>query len=85
MNKKFVVRNTFGRTVYCILSNSLSYEEQLMEVLNIKPGYGFCVEMRSDAIIVKDYFHGEERGRFDIVSTKDTKEDVCLNWNECTD
>ena len=80
MNKKMVVKNALGKVVYCVLSSEEDYEEQLKEVFGIVPGQGFTIEIWGKEIRYIDYFHGETRAKFDILSMEDTELPVELNW-----
>ena len=51
-------------------------KEQLEEVFTIRPGYGFSVEYTEECIKIVDYFHGETRAVFEIISVEDTFEDI---------
>ena len=82
MNKKITVRNNFDKTVYCVLSGEADFDEQLSEVFSFQKGQGFSAHMSETAVIVTDYFHGEERARFDIISIEDTDQAVQLYWRE---
>ncbi len=82
MNRKLVVKNNSGDIIYCVLCQEKPYNEQLEEVMGIKPGYGFSVEMTKKSVIVRDYFAGENRGEFDIISFKPTKLPQNLNWKK---
>ncbi len=82
MNKKLVVKNALDKIVYCVLSSDRDYEEQLSEVLGIHPGHGFSVSFDGSSVTIFDYFHGEKRAEFDVISFKKCKEEVCLNWKE---
>lgn len=82
MNKKLTVKNEFGKTVYCILSDTKSYESQMMEVLSLQQGCGYTVDFRNDFVYVKDYRTNETVGTFEVLSFNDTSEDVILNWQE---
>lgn len=76
MNKRLTWKNDFNETVYCVLSSETDYEAQLETVFNIKKGYGFSVRFNGKTIKIVDYFHGDTRASFDVVSLEDTEEDV---------
>ena len=80
MNKKLTVRNEFGETVFCVLSNKESFEKQMMDVLSLHSGCGFSVDFKNDSVVVKDYFTNETVGTFEILSFVETDESVILNW-----
>ena len=81
MNKKLTVKNTFGKTVYCVLSETKPFKEQLMEVLSLHEGYGYTVEYDENHVSVKDVRTNETVGKFIILSLADTEEEVSLQWN----
>ncbi len=85
MNMKLTVINAHDETVYCVLDSSVDYEEQLMEVFGFQKGCGFSVDLYKDSVVVNDYFHGEVRARFKIVSFKPSKDEISLNWNKVED
>ncbi len=80
MNKKLTVQTEFGDRRCCVLSPEREPEEQLMEVLGFSKGYGITVELSEKYVKVIDYFHGETRGSFTIVSMEDSELPVSLTW-----
>ena len=71
MNKKLVFKNQLGDVRYVVLAQAEDYTPQLEEAFAISKGYGFSVDMTEKAILIKDYFAGETRARFDIISFED--------------
>ncbi len=80
MNKKLTVINDSGKRLFCIVSSDKDLEEQMKDVLGVTPGYGMTVEVTETQVRLVDYFHGDTRAAFTIVSMEDTDEDVYLNW-----
>lgn len=80
MNKRLTVINKFEEPVYCILSDHETFEKQLMEVLNLRQGQGFSININKDFVEVKDYYSDETVGLFKIISFVDTNENADLNW-----
>jgi len=74
MNKRLTLKNDLGKTVYCILSGENPPEKELEAVFDIKPGYGFSVSMDNHKVRLVDYFAGETRASFEIISMEDTGE-----------
>ena len=42
MNERVTVKDKFGRTLHCVLAGEGSMEEQMMQVLGLRAGGGFC-------------------------------------------
>lgn len=82
MNKKLTVKNEFGKIVYCILSDTKSFDSQMMEVLSLHQGCGYTVDFGEDFVYVKDYRSNETVGTFKVLSFEDTVENTVLNWQE---
>lgn len=82
MNKKLTVKTEFGDLRYCVLSSERELEEQLMEVLGFSKGYGITVKLSEKHVNVVDYFHGETKGSFTIVSMENSELPVSLTWTE---
>ncbi len=80
MNRKVTVVNGDGKTLWCVVSSTEDLEQQMKDVLGVMPGYGMSVDVRSDEIRLVDYFHGDTRASFRIVSIEDTNEPICLHW-----
>ena len=79
MNKKLVFKNQLGDVRYVVLAQEKDYTPQLEEVFAISKGYGFSVDMTEKAILIKDYFAGETRAKFEIISFEDCELPVNLN------
>ena len=80
MNKKITVTNDNQEQLFCVVSAEQDLEEQMREVLGVTPGYGMSVDIYPDKIKLVDYFHGDTRATFSILSMEDTNDPVCLNW-----
>ncbi len=83
MNKKLTVKNQFDQNVYCVLSDTQPYAQQLSEVLSVHPGRGFTVEFDEKTVKLVDYFAGETVATFEVLSFVDTDEDVFFYWKTC--
>ncbi len=82
MNKKLVFKNNLGKVVYCVLNTTDDMKSQLETIFAIQKGYGFTVDFDEKHIHIVDYFHGETRASFDVISFEDTNEDVNYQMNE---
>ena len=80
MNQKVTVVNDDGKRLFCVVSAQEDLEAQMKDVLGVTPGYGMTVEVCGDKIRLVDYFHGDTRATFTIVSREDTDQPVNLNW-----
>ena len=81
MNKRFLLKNEFEKTVYCVLSPAKDYTLQFKSVFGFDGG-GLTVEVSDDAVCVIDLFTRETLGRFKILSVEDTDEELLLNFKE---
>lgn len=81
MNSKLTVVNDDGKKLWCILSSEQDFKAQIEQVLGVMPGYGMSVDISTDIIRLVDYFHGDTRATFTILSIEDTDKAVCLHWN----
>jgi hypothetical protein len=79
MNKKLVFKNQLGDVRYVVLAETNDYTSQLEETFGISKGYGFSVDMTEKAIQIRDYFAGETRAEFEILSFEDCDLPVNLN------
>ena len=84
VNKRLTVKNKFGKTVYCVLSDAEPFEKHMMDVLALQAGCGFSVVFRKDSVDVRDYRTNETVGTFEILSFAYTDENVVLDWRECS-
>lgn len=75
-NLKVILKNELNQIVYCIISKEKDQKEEFEKVLSVQKGYGFSVECYEDCIQLKDYFAGETRASFEIISKEDTSEEV---------
>ncbi len=80
MNKKLVVRDMHGDIRYCVLNCDEPLEPQLNKLLAITSGCGFCAEIDGKKLVIRDYFAGENRGEFEIISFKESGLPQNLNW-----
>ena len=81
MNQQYILQNNFGEKFRCVLSPDEDAKTQWEAIFNIHKGQGFCVESGKDRIEIVDYFHGETRAAFKILSVEDTDETAsdCLS------
>lgn len=66
--KKITFKDNFGKTESVVFSDSASFESQMNEYLNLKPGCGYCVEFKPAIIAVLDCYTRETVGEFQIIS-----------------
>lgn len=76
MNLCLTMRNEHNETVYCIISKNENMVLEMEKVFSITKGYGFSVDCYKDKIKIVDYFHGETRATFDILSIEETDENT---------
>jgi hypothetical protein len=76
MNKKIRFLNAFGQEKYCVFSPNEDLREQWEKVLGVEKGQGFSVDVKEDRACLVDYFHGETRAEFIILSVEDTDLEV---------
>ena len=76
MNRKYVVKNSDGELYSCVITPDQDETAQWETVFDIKKGYGFRIDLWKDRVDLVDYFHGETRASFPIVSVEDTEEPV---------
>ncbi len=81
MNRKLILKNKWNELIYCVLDPSKDFAEQLEEVFLTKRGMGYSVSLETERVLIRDYFHGENAGEFEIIAWEYTSEDVslCLN------
>ena len=82
MNIKLTVKNALGKIVYCVISPTEDREKQLSEVVGCEPGRGFSISLKEKAIDLVDYFAGETRATFEILSEEETDLPVALHWSQ---
>ena len=75
MNKKLILKNDKGETVYCVLNGEADETEELLRVFSIEKGYGLTVEKWSDAVKIVNYFRADTVASFPVVSFEDTEEE----------
>lgn len=78
MNRKLIFTNAHGKRVSCILSGERDELSQLEEIFGIRKGYGFSLDITKDKVRIVDYFHGETRAEFLILSAEDTAREPIL-------
>ncbi len=76
MNKKITIKKNNGQLAYCVLSSDESFDEQLEKVFDLRKGCGLSAVFNDNEIIIRDYFHGENRANIEIISIEDTNEKV---------
>ena len=80
MNIKVTVKNAFDKIVYCVISPDEDREKQFAEVLGCRPGQGFSARVYDDRVVLVDYFSGENRATFPILSEEACDLPVTLRW-----
>lgn len=78
MNKKLIYKTAHGEVRYCVIDPAKDYKSQLEQVFGVMKGHGFSVELHEKGIELRDYFAGETRASFPVVSIEDTDLSVCL-------
>ena len=74
MNLQYILQNDDGKKFRCILSAEKDQKDQWEAIFNIQKGYGFSVDPWIDRVDIVDYFHGETRATFRILSVEETTE-----------
>lgn len=72
MNKKYVLKNPHGETVFCVIDGTKIADDEFKKVLSVTAGQGFSVDVYEDEVRLVDYFHGETRATYEILSVTDT-------------
>ena len=67
MNIKVTVKTPLEKIRYCVLDTEKDAEQQWKEVLAVRDGEGFSVDVRENEIRLVDYFAGETRAVFEIL------------------
>ena len=75
MNKRYVLKNSDGQLFACVISPDRSEDEQWCAIFAIEKGYGFTTERWGNKVKIVDYFHGDTRAEFTVVSVEDTTEE----------
>ena len=78
MNKKIVYKTEHGNIRYCVIDPKEDSKLQLEQVFGITPGYGYTVEMNENEIRIVDYFAGDTRAYFSIISIEECQLPVIL-------
>lgn len=76
MNKKYILKNSEGLRFSCVLSPDRKEEEQWCEVFALSKGHGFSAERWGEVVRIRDYFAGEDRATFLIISEEETEAPV---------
>ena len=74
MNLQYILQNGDGEKFRCVLSAESDRKDQWEAVFDIKKGYGFSVDLWKDRVDLVDYFHGETRASFRILSVEETED-----------
>ena len=69
---RFTLENSDRQRFSCVLNKAADYTAQWEQVFAIEKGYGFCVRCHTDSLDIYDYFAGETRATFRILSTEET-------------
>ena len=72
MNKKYVLKNPHGETVFCVIDGTQKADKEFKKVLSVTDGQGFSVDVYEDEVRLVDYLHGETRAKYEILSVTDT-------------
>ena len=72
MNKKYVLKNPHGETVFCVIDGTKIADDEFKKVLSVTAGQGFSVDVYEDEVRLVDYFHGETRAKYEIISVTET-------------
>lgn len=75
MNKKYILKNEDGKTVYCILDAEKNEKDEFERVFGIEKGYGLTAEKFGDKIFIRNYYRGDNVASFMIIAIKDTNEE----------
>jgi len=76
MNKRYTLKNSDNEFFTCIIDPGQEEKEQWEAVFAIDKGYGFTAERWGEQVKIVDYFHGETRASFQIISVEDTAEEA---------
>ena len=66
--KQITFKDNFGKIKSVVFSDSASLESQMNEYLNLKPGFGYCVEFKPTIISVLDCYTRDTVGEFQLIS-----------------
>ncbi len=72
MNKKYVLKNPHGETVFCVVDGTQNAVAEFKRVLNVENGQGFSVDVYEYEVRLVDYFYGETRAKYEILAVTDT-------------
>ncbi|MBP3494269.1 MAG: hypothetical protein J6J83_06630 [Oscillospiraceae bacterium] len=76
MNKRYVLKNDSGKLFSCVINPEKPESEQWCAIFAIEKGYGFSADRWGDQVKITDYFHGDTRAAFAIVSAEDTADEA---------
>ncbi len=76
MNKRYVLKNDSGKLFSCVINPEKPESEQWCAIFAIEKGYGLSAERWGDQVKITDYFHGDTRAVFAIVSAEDTTDEA---------
>ena len=74
MNQRFVLENGDKEKFTCVLAPERDAQEQWEKIFAIQKGCGFSVDRWKDRVDIVDYFHGETRATFRILSVEATED-----------
>lgn len=83
MQKKICLRNSFEKKVACVVCAEAPLQKELEKVFIEHPGQGFSLEVTETAVRIVDYFAGETRAEFQILSIEDTDEPLRYHMLPC--
>lgn len=68
MSLKLTLRNSDGDIRTVTVPEDGDLKTHLEQHFDIRKGYGFSLELWEDSVRIVDYFHGETRAEFRILS-----------------
>ena len=74
MNKRYVLRNSDGVRFTCVIAAGGNEDDRWKEVFALEPGCGYSAERWGDEVRIVDYFHGDVRARFAVLSVEETED-----------
>lgn len=78
MNRRYLLQNDEGKRYFCTLSGEEDQEVQFKKVFDLHPGCGFTADLTEKKVRIVDYFHGETRAEFEILSVKEITDEAKL-------
>ena len=76
MNQRYVLKNDIGKLYTCVISPEKNEDDQWLAIFAMEKGCGFSVGRWGDKVKITDYFHGDTRAEFAIVSVEDTADEA---------